>query len=120
MAEQNKRLIDAKKKELKHMSNNEVKKIELEEGEIMRLSVRMVNSEKGEYRTSFASNGPAEPMVHALMDACENFDMVCLPAVVLEGIPAIAAAICCFGGPNPFNESEEGEEAEKGKGNIEQ
>ena len=101
-------------------NNTETKSIQLEENEIMRLSVRLVNSEKGEYMTSFASNGPAEPMVRALMDACENFDLVCVPAVVLEGIPAIAAAICYFGGPNPFSEPEEGEKTEEGKGNNEE
>ena len=96
-------------------NNNEVKKIELEEGEIMRLSVRKVDSEKGEYMTSFASNGPMQPMVKAIIQACEQFDLICLPAVVLEEIPAIAA-ICCMG-PNLFaKKPEEGEKTEEGKG----
>lgn len=91
-------------------NNKEIKKIELEEGEIMRLSVRVLDSEKGNYMSSFASNGPMQPMVEAIMQACEQFELVCLPAAVLEGIPAIAA-ICCVG-PNPFNEPEEGDATE--------
>lgn len=91
-------------------NNTETKSIQLEENEIMRLSVRMIDSEEGKYMSFFASNGPMQPMVEAIMQACEQFELVCLPAAVLEGIPAIAA-ICCVG-PNPFKEPEEGDATE--------
>lgn len=98
------------------MSEN--KKIELEENEIMRLSVRKIDSEKGDYRSSFASNGPSEPMVQALMQACEGFGLVCLPKKHVKTIRKIIATY--MSGGNPFAEPEEGEGTEEGTGNNEE
>lgn len=99
------------------MENTEQKSI-LEENEIMRLSLRKSESEEDGYILSLERNGPGEPMVQALMEACRQFDLVCLPAGVLGGIPAIAA-ICCVG-RNPFAQPEEGDGTEEGPGNKEE
>lgn len=97
-------------------NNTETKSIRLEENEIMRLSVKKITEES--YQSQFASNGPMEPMVHALMDACKEFGLICLPEAVLEGIPAIAA-ICCVS-RNPVVHPEEGNGTEEGPGNKEE
>ena len=98
--------------------NNEAKSILLEANEIMQLSVRKNDSKEGDYVAYFDSNGPQVPMIRALMKTCKQFGMICLPADVLEGIPAIAA-ICCVG-PSPFEESEEGDAKGEDSGNKEE
>lgn len=100
----------SKNNENKKVENNEDKKVTaesiLEEGEIMRLSVKKVDSPEGDYAIQFESNGPQGPMIQALSDTCKKFDLICIPDAMLGAIPAIAA-ICMLG--NPFAQDEEDE-----------
>jgi len=83
--------------------NNNEKKIELEEGEIMRISVRDFNPENGSYKISFASNGNAGVMAEALKCILEEeFDLTCVPKGTMMGI-----TICI---PRYDEEDEEPEE----------
>lgn len=88
------------------MAENNEKKIELEEGEIMRISIRCVDSEEGKYETSFVSNGKAGAMVEGLMRILdEEFDLMCVPKGAVMGI-----GICVC---SPSDSDEEDEECEE-------
>ena len=86
--------------------NNNEKRIELEEGEIMRMSIRIDNSETGEYHVCFASNGDGGVIVQGIQNVLEKeFGLTCVPKDARLGI-----AICI---PRYDEEDEEGEEAEE-------
>ena len=100
------------------MENTENQNV-LEKDEIMRLSVRVTDSKEGKYIVSLDRMGPKEPMVQALMYACQELNLVCLPATVIGGIPAAIMNVHCVG-RNPSAPSKEGEGAEEGPGNKEE
>jgi len=93
--------------------NNNEKKIELEENEIMRISIKCVDSEEGKYETSFLSNGNAGAMLQGLMRILdEEFDLMCVPKGAMMGL-----AICI---PRYDEDDEECEEDEKAEENSEE
>lgn len=83
--------------------NNNEKKIELEEGEIMRISVRNYDPETGNYSLAFAAHGNTGVMVHAILDVLKDeFGMECI-----TGMPMMGLTICI---PRYDEEDEEGKE----------
>jgi len=88
--------------------NNNEKKIELEEGEIMRISITCVDSEKGEYGVEFASNGKTEVMIQGLMKILdEEFDLMCVPKEAMMGL---AICIPCYDEEDKSEEDQNTEE----------
>jgi len=88
------------------MAENNEKKIELEEGEIMRISVRDYDPETGNYAVAFAANGNSGVMIHAILDILKDeFGVQCV-----TGMPMMGLTICI---PRYDEEDEEGEETEE-------
>ena len=88
----------------------------LEKDEIMRLSVRVTDSEKGKYIVSLDRMGPKEPMVQALMYACQELNWICLPATVIGGIPAAIMSVHCVS-ENPSAPPKDGDGTKEGPSN---
>ena len=86
------------------MADNNEKKIELEEGEIMRMSVRIHDPETGAYAIDFVSDGEPGVIVQAIERVMEQeFGLICVPKDARLGI-----AICF-----PHYEEDEDEESEE-------
>ena len=91
------------------MAENNEKKIELEEGEIMRMSVRNYDPETGNYELAVAMNGRTDVLLQAIMEVLkEDFGMQCVNEMPMMGI---AIRIPCW--PEEDEESDEDENSQQ-------
>ena len=85
--------------------NNNEKKIQLEENEIMRISITCIDSEKEKYGVEFVSNGKEEIMIQGLMEILDKeFDLMCVPKGSMMGL---AVCIPCYDEDMESGEEEE-------------